>query len=148
MEGCAGRTWRRTGAEGGVLYGCVGRGVEDDVPADGPPLPPPDRPPKPDEHLRFLGLEDRFGYIYESASGPCLGRLHDTVGRSLKATCKIHKLEKSQCICWINLSGDRTMDGLLIDTYDWLSRGRSCSAKDHADRALELKLKYGMKPRK
>jgi hypothetical protein len=131
----------------------MGWGCEDAEPAGQEPdaFPPaPDADPVGedlDALLTSLDLVKKFGHaICDEKSDKQVGIVH-VVENSIKSTCNIHSDGKHKCGCWITLTAARPMHAVLADSYRWLADGRFSDKTAHLEKARELKIKYGMKPR-
>ena len=95
--------------------------------------------------LTELGLEEgstigtRFE-LFTREPRRNVGLVH-TIGKGLKATCKIHK----SCSCWVT-SGERPQ--VLSELTRWIAASVAVTQDQHDDMAVDLKVRLGMKVRK
>ena len=81
--------------------------------------------------------------FFEDAAGKQIGQIHQVNGR--KATCRLH----DRCVCWVTKAAD--LDALEVDLKTWLRQVAGpdpVSVASHAWAAYDLKIRYGIKPRK
>ena len=90
-----------------------------------------------------IGVREVPGWSFEFLDGRKLGNVRFVSGSSMKAQCAIHG---SRCHCWIQSS--ENIQSIEQDLVLWLAQAHDLDAAEHAQSAYEIKVSYGMRPRK
>ncbi|CAK0896531.1 unnamed protein product [Prorocentrum cordatum] len=111
-------------------------------PAPAAPAPPNER----QELLSRVGLAEpsrnRFSF---SDDGSVSGVVYTIGGKGVKATCQHH--HKKACNMYLTIREGEPVEEIELRCIEWLGNARGLPLERHMDRAREVKISRGMRPR-